>query len=57
VTVEIDAAWEQARALTTLGKALSQLGQEESGRARLREALEIFERLDVPEAEDVRALL
>ncbi|MEV6158450.1 BTAD domain-containing putative transcriptional regulator [Nonomuraea sp. NPDC052129] len=57
VNVEIDAVWEQARALTTLGKALSQLGQEESGRARLREALEIFERLDVPEAEDVRALL
>ncbi|MEV1167643.1 BTAD domain-containing putative transcriptional regulator [Nonomuraea sp. NPDC049784] len=57
VNVAIDAVWEQGRALTTLGKALSQLGQEESGRARLREALEIFERLDVPEAEDVRAML
>ncbi|MEU1401536.1 BTAD domain-containing putative transcriptional regulator [Streptomyces sp. NPDC005728] len=49
--------WRHGNALTVLGRALSGIGQ--SGRAHVcwQEALEIFEALRAPEAEEVRALL
>ncbi|MEU6143215.1 BTAD domain-containing putative transcriptional regulator [Streptomyces sp. NPDC047081] len=49
--------WRRAGVLVTLGHGLSGIGQ--SGRAQVcwREALELFEALDAPEAETVRPLL
>ncbi|MFI6389313.1 BTAD domain-containing putative transcriptional regulator [Nonomuraea sp. NPDC050540] len=49
--------WGQGMALTVLGRALGERGQPGRARACLTEALKIFDRLDVPEAEDVRLLL
>jgi DNA-binding SARP family transcriptional activator/Tfp pilus assembly protein PilF len=53
----IGGAWRRGNVLTVLGKALNGLGQ--SGRAQVcwREALEIYEGLGSPEADEVRALL
>ena len=53
----IGGEWRRGNVLTVLGRALSGLGQ--SGRAQVcwREALEIYERLDSPEAAEVQALL
>ncbi|MFS4094267.1 AfsR/SARP family transcriptional regulator [Streptomyces sp. AF1A] len=49
--------WRRGNVLTVLGRALGGIGQ--SGRAQVcwREALEIFETLKAPEAEEVRGLL
>ncbi|WP_328682462.1 NB-ARC domain-containing protein [Streptomyces sp. NBC_01261] len=53
----IGGEWRRAHVLTVLGRALNGIGH--SGRAQvcLREALEIYERLDSPEAAQVRSLL
>ncbi|WP_219825755.1 AfsR/SARP family transcriptional regulator [Nonomuraea typhae] len=57
VLVEAGDEWGQGMALTALGRALGELGQPGRSRACLREALDIFTRLGVPEEGDVRALL
>ncbi|MFI6316808.1 BTAD domain-containing putative transcriptional regulator [Nonomuraea sp. NPDC050556] len=49
--------WGQGMALMVLGQALGDLGQPGRSRACLTEALEIFDRLSLSEADDVRALL
>ncbi|MCF1597788.1 AfsR/SARP family transcriptional regulator [Streptomyces muensis] len=53
----IGGEWRRGNVLTALGRALRGLGQ--TGRAQVcwQEALEVFEKLDAPEAEEVRALL
>ncbi|MBB5078801.1 DNA-binding SARP family transcriptional activator [Nonomuraea endophytica] len=51
-----DEHW-QGKALMILGQALTATGQRERGHACYTEALEIFDRLRLPEAEDVRSLL
>ncbi|MEV4889701.1 BTAD domain-containing putative transcriptional regulator [Nonomuraea sp. NPDC055795] len=51
-----DEHW-QGKALMILGQALTATGQRERGHACHTEALEIFERLSLPEAEDVRTRL
>ncbi|MER6343571.1 BTAD domain-containing putative transcriptional regulator [Streptomyces sp. NPDC001595] len=54
---EIGGEWRRGNVLTVLGKALTGIGQ--SGRARVcwSEALGIYERLNSPEAAEVRTLL
>ncbi|MFT2015470.1 BTAD domain-containing putative transcriptional regulator [Streptomyces sp. 796.1] len=47
----------RATTLTTLGRALSALGQVDRARVCWSEALAVHERLDAPEQHDVRALL
>lgn len=49
--------WRRGTVLTVLGKALDQLGQRDRARACWYEALAIHERLGLPEAAEVRALL
>ncbi|MER5645891.1 BTAD domain-containing putative transcriptional regulator [Streptosporangium sp. NPDC002524] len=49
--------WIQGKALVALGQAFSRLGQPGRAGACLTEALEIFVRRDMPEADEVRALL
>ncbi|SNR93037.1 DNA-binding transcriptional activator of the SARP family [Streptosporangium subroseum] len=49
--------WVQGKALVSLGQALAQLGQPGRAEACLTEALEIFTRRNLPEADDVRSLL
>ena len=53
----IGGEWRRGNVLTVLGKALSGIGQ--AGRAQVcwREALDIYERLNSPEAAEVQALL
>lgn len=53
----IGGEWRRANVLTVLGRALAGIGQ--PGRAQVcwREALDVFESLESPEAEDLRALL
>ncbi|WP_128431704.1 AfsR/SARP family transcriptional regulator [Streptomyces cyaneus] len=53
----IGGEWRRGNVLTVLGRALSGIGQ--TGRAQVcwQEALEIFEELKAPEAEEVRVLL
>ncbi|KMS74810.1 regulator [Streptomyces viridochromogenes] len=53
----IGGEWRRGNVLTALGRALSGLGQ--TGRAQVcwQEALDVFETLGAPEAEEVRALL
>ncbi|GAA5066704.1 transcriptional regulator AfsR [Streptomyces similanensis] len=54
---EIGGAWRRGNVLTVLGQALNGIGQ--SGRAEVcwREALDIYQRLNSPEAATVQALL
>lgn len=54
---EIGGEWRRGNVLTVLGKALNGIGH--TGRAQVcwREALEIYERLNSPEAAEVQALL
>jgi DNA-binding SARP family transcriptional activator/tetratricopeptide (TPR) repeat protein len=47
----------QGRALVVLGRVLSELGSPDRARGCWEQALEIFEDLDAPAREDVRALL
>ncbi|MFJ3866913.1 AfsR/SARP family transcriptional regulator [Streptomyces nigra] len=49
--------WMRANVLTTLGRALQQIGQTDRARACWREALSIHEEAGAAEAEQVRALL
>ncbi|MFF4088559.1 BTAD domain-containing putative transcriptional regulator [Streptomyces nigra] len=49
--------WMRANVLTTLGRALQQIGQTDRARACWREALTIHEEAGAAEAEQVRALL
>ncbi|MFI6323749.1 BTAD domain-containing putative transcriptional regulator [Nonomuraea sp. NPDC050556] len=51
-----DEVW-QGKALLAIGRALTELGAGGRAHACLGEALEIFERLDLPDAEDVRILV
>ncbi|MFD9944322.1 BTAD domain-containing putative transcriptional regulator [Nonomuraea sp. NPDC059023] len=57
VLTKADDEWAQGMALTVLGRALGERGQPGRARACLTEALKIFDRLALPEAEDVRLLL
>ncbi|MFI6317668.1 BTAD domain-containing putative transcriptional regulator [Nonomuraea sp. NPDC050556] len=54
---EVDDEHWQGKALMIIGQALTATGQQERGHACYGEALEIFERLCLPEAEDARTLL
>ncbi|MFD9944686.1 ATP-binding protein [Nonomuraea sp. NPDC059022] len=54
---EVDDEHWQGKALMILGQALTAAGQRERGHACYTEALEIFDRLCLPEAEDARSLL
>ncbi|MDI9836015.1 BTAD domain-containing putative transcriptional regulator [Streptomyces sp. KAU_LT] len=49
--------WMRANVLTTLGRALQQIGQTDRARACWREALSVHEEAGAAEAEQVRALL
>jgi DNA-binding SARP family transcriptional activator/tetratricopeptide (TPR) repeat protein len=49
--------YNEARALTVLGRALEMLGQADRSQACLRDAYKIFRRLGVPDADDVAPLL
>ncbi|MFC4591395.1 AfsR/SARP family transcriptional regulator [Sphaerisporangium corydalis] len=57
VMAEVGHEWVEGKALVALGQALALLGRAGRARACLTEALEIFQRRDLPEADDVRALL
>jgi hypothetical protein len=48
---------EEARALEGLGRCLIQSGDGQAGAARLRQALEIYQRIGVPNAQQVEATL
>jgi hypothetical protein len=49
--------WRRAGVLVVLGQGLSGIGQRGRAQVCWREALELFEALDAPEADTVRALL
>ncbi|WP_162641411.1 BTAD domain-containing putative transcriptional regulator [Streptosporangium sp. 'caverna'] len=49
--------WVRGKALVALGQALARLGQPARAEACLVEALEVFARRNLPEADDVRILL
>ncbi|MFF2523887.1 AfsR/SARP family transcriptional regulator [Streptomyces liangshanensis] len=53
----IGGEWRRGTVLTVLGKALDSIGQPGRARACWREALDIYERLGSPEAEETRSLL
>ncbi|MGW0731442.1 AfsR/SARP family transcriptional regulator [Streptomyces sp. NPDC002851] len=53
----IGGEWAQGNVLTTLGCALSELGQADRAKACWTEALAIYEQTDAPEADVVRRLL
>ncbi|MZD04861.1 tetratricopeptide repeat protein [Streptomyces sp. SID5785] len=53
----IGGEWRRGTVLTVLGRALMQLGQPDRAQACWRDALAIYERLDSPEASEVRVLL
>ncbi|MET9482156.1 BTAD domain-containing putative transcriptional regulator [Streptomyces sp. NPDC006638] len=53
----IGGEWRRGTVLTVLGKALDSIGQSGRARACWREALDIYERLGSPEAEETRSLL
>jgi tetratricopeptide (TPR) repeat protein len=57
IMVKAGDEWVQGRALVSLGQALGRLGQSGRAEACLAEALEIFTRRNLPEADDVRSLL
>jgi Flp pilus assembly protein TadD len=50
-------SWGQGHALRVLAEALEALGRPDEARVHRVQALELFERIHVPEAEDMRALL
>ncbi|MEV0475931.1 tetratricopeptide repeat protein, partial [Streptomyces prunicolor] len=49
--------WRQGNVLTVLGRALTGIGQLDRAQVCWREALDIFETLGAPEAQEVRGLL
>ncbi|MFI1536699.1 AfsR/SARP family transcriptional regulator [Streptomyces anandii] len=53
----IGGAWRRGNVLTVLGKALTALGQQGRAHACWREALQIYEHLNSPEAQEVQNLL
>ncbi|ROR42353.1 AfsR/SARP family transcriptional regulator [Kitasatospora cineracea] len=57
IAQEIEAAYCQGMANAALGEALLELGQPSRGLACLREALTVFTRLGVPEAQPVQDLI
>jgi hypothetical protein len=57
VARDIGAQLEQARALEGMGRCLVRDCHVGNGHAHLREALTLYQRLSVPQAKDVRALL
>ncbi|WP_030419397.1 BTAD domain-containing putative transcriptional regulator [Streptomyces sp. SCSIO 75703] len=56
-TGSIGGDWMRANILTLLGRSLSRLEQTDRARACWRDALAIYERLDAPEAGELRTLL
>ncbi|MEU6079172.1 BTAD domain-containing putative transcriptional regulator [Streptomyces sp. NPDC047108] len=54
---DVGGDWRRANVLRVLGEALEGIGQADRARACWQEALNIFERLGSPEAEDVTRLL
>ncbi|MFI6909495.1 BTAD domain-containing putative transcriptional regulator [Nonomuraea sp. NPDC050394] len=54
---EVDDEHWQGKALMILGQSLTATGRQEHGHACYTEALEIFDRLSLPEAEEARTLL
>ncbi|MFC4122959.1 AfsR/SARP family transcriptional regulator [Nonomuraea zeae] len=57
ILTEADQVWIRGKVLTVLGRALAELGRCSRARACLTEALAILGRQDLPDADDVRALL
>ncbi|MCK2212292.1 tetratricopeptide repeat protein [Actinomadura sp. ATCC 31491] len=57
ILVDPDQSWIRGKALTVLGQALAELGRPSRARACLTEALALLSRQDLPDADDVRALL
>jgi tetratricopeptide (TPR) repeat protein len=53
----IGGEWRRGNVLVVLGHALNAVGQRDRGQVCWREALQIFETLDAPEAAEVRGLL
>jgi hypothetical protein len=54
---EIESAWDEAHAVADLGRCVLPAGHAAEGRARLRQALYIFNRIGATEASDVSAEL
>jgi hypothetical protein len=54
---ELDALDEQAHALSGIGDTLQRIGDQARARASWRRALELYELLGVPEAQEIRAKL
>ncbi|MGW4496767.1 AfsR/SARP family transcriptional regulator [Streptomyces sp. NPDC004376] len=57
VLLHVGGDWRRAGVLTVLGRALDALGESDRARACWTDALAVFERLDSPEAADLRKLL
>ncbi|MEU6243068.1 BTAD domain-containing putative transcriptional regulator [Streptomyces sp. NPDC047024] len=57
VLLHVGGDWRRAGVLTVLGKALDALGESDRARACWTDALAVFERLDSPEAAELRELL
>ncbi|MEV0623929.1 BTAD domain-containing putative transcriptional regulator [Nonomuraea sp. NPDC050404] len=57
ILAEVDQAWARGKVLTVLGRALGQLGRRDRARACLAEAVAMLGRPDLPDTDDVRALL
>jgi len=54
---DIGGEWRRGNVLTVLGRALNGIGHLDRAQVCWREALDIFEALDAPEADEVRGLL
>jgi hypothetical protein len=54
---EIEGAWDEARTVAGLGRCALPAGHAAEGRAGLRQALDIFNRIGAAEASDVSAEL
>lgn len=52
-----EADWRRANSLTVLGRALNAIGHSDRAQACWRDALSVYERLGLAEADEVRALL
>ncbi|TMR25675.1 tetratricopeptide repeat protein [Nonomuraea turkmeniaca] len=57
ILAEVDQMWARGKVLTVLGRALGQLGQRDRARACLAEAVAMLGRPELPDTDDVRALL
>lgn len=57
ILADTEPAWIRGKVLTVLGRAFGELGRSSRARACLTEALAILTRQDLPDADDVRAML